>query len=263
MMPRRLLTSDLSNSSKILYTIILYLSQSDTGSYYCCPTNEWLTAQLNCSVNSVTKYLKELRDNHYVRVQEDKRLTEDGIRTIRVISLTKISADDMAELEEAYKLFHIEAYDKEMETWADAELTCEEEVDIVDEVITYLNNKAGTSYRAKSKTHSQWINARIKEGYKLDDFKKVIDNKCKEWLYTDMEQYLRPSTLFGNKFDTYLNQVINITDQQVEKRKTKLTQTQAVNPYNTQVNINSKYANQADALSDDWFSHQPGGPWTC
>ena len=50
------------------------------------------------------------------------------------------------------------------------------------------------------------IKARFKEGYKLDDFKTVIDNKAFEWQHTDMWQFMRPSTLFSpSHFDDYLN----------------------------------------------------------
>ena len=38
------------------------------------------------------------------------------------------------------------------------------------------------------------------------NFKKVIDSKSKEWLNTDFEKYLRPATLFGSKFESYLNE---------------------------------------------------------
>lgn len=72
-------------------------------------------------------------------------------------------------------------------------------------VVYYLNNKAGTQYRVGSKTTQQHINARLAEGFTVDDFKSVIDKKCAEWIGTDFEKYLRPSTLFGSKFENYLN----------------------------------------------------------
>jgi uncharacterized phage protein (TIGR02220 family) len=73
-------------------------------------------------------------------------------------------------------------------------------------VIDYLNIKANTSYRINTKNTQSLINARIKEGYEVEDFKKVIDIKSKEWLGTDFEKYLRPATLFGGKFENYLNE---------------------------------------------------------
>ena len=76
---------------------------------------------------------------------------------------------------------------------------------VTTEIVDYLNEKAHTNYRSNSKTTMRHINARMKEGYTLSDFKQVIDNRCATWLGTDMEQYLRPETLFGSKFENYLN----------------------------------------------------------
>ena len=73
-------------------------------------------------------------------------------------------------------------------------------------VIDYLNIKANTNYRASTKNTQSYINARVKEGFIIEDFKKVIDSKSKEWLNTDFEKYLRPATLFGTKFESYLNE---------------------------------------------------------
>ena len=73
-------------------------------------------------------------------------------------------------------------------------------------VIDYLNKKANTNYRASTKNTQNFINARVSEGYTVEDFKKVIDSKSKEWLNTDFEKYLRPATLFGTKFENYLNE---------------------------------------------------------
>lgn len=73
-------------------------------------------------------------------------------------------------------------------------------------VIDYLNRKASANYRSTTKNTQSFINARLKEGYTVEDFKKVIDSKSKEWLNTDFEKYLRPATLFGTKFENYLNE---------------------------------------------------------
>lgn len=72
-------------------------------------------------------------------------------------------------------------------------------------VLDYLNEKASTNYKASSKATQQHINARLAEGFTLDDFKCVIDKKCAEWIGSEFEKYLRPSTLFGSKFENYLN----------------------------------------------------------
>ena len=76
-------------------------------------------------------------------------------------------------------------------------------------IIEYLNLKAKKSFRATTKLYERHINARLSEGYTLEDFKHVIDVKCAEWMNTDHEQYLRPDTLFApSHFDSYLNQKI-------------------------------------------------------
>lgn len=74
------------------------------------------------------------------------------------------------------------------------------------QIIDYLNQKAGTTYRYTSKKNQTLIKARMDEHFTVEDFKKVIDIKVSEWKETDMAQYLRPITLFGTKFESYLNQ---------------------------------------------------------
>lgn len=73
-------------------------------------------------------------------------------------------------------------------------------------IIDYLNESINSKYKYDSKETIKLIKARFKEGYVLDNFYDVIDKKVKEWFNTEMQQYLRPSTLFGNKFEQYLNQ---------------------------------------------------------
>lgn len=75
------------------------------------------------------------------------------------------------------------------------------------EIVDYLNQKAGTKYRSTTKKTQSLIKARYHEKFTLDDFKKVIDNKVAEWKSdNEMAKYLRPETLFGTKFESYLNQ---------------------------------------------------------
>ena len=74
-------------------------------------------------------------------------------------------------------------------------------------IIDDLNEKAGTNFKWTSKATQRRINARLKEGYKIEDFKKVHKIKAAQWKGTDMAQYLRPSTLYRpGHFEEYLNQ---------------------------------------------------------
>ena len=74
------------------------------------------------------------------------------------------------------------------------------------EIIDYLNSKTGKNYRANVQKNKSLIKARWSEGYRLEEFKQVIDNMVKDWSGTKYAKYLRPETLFGTKFDGYLNQ---------------------------------------------------------
>lgn len=75
------------------------------------------------------------------------------------------------------------------------------------EIVAYLNERAGRSFRAGSKATQRLIHARLAEGFEVEDFRKVIDVKCASWLGDQkFDAYLRPSTLFGTKFEAYLNE---------------------------------------------------------
>ena len=74
------------------------------------------------------------------------------------------------------------------------------------EVVKYLNLKTGKKHRCNDETRALII-SHFKNGFKVSDFKNVVDIKSEEWMNNPkMNQYLRPSTLFGNKFEEYLNQ---------------------------------------------------------
>lgn len=73
------------------------------------------------------------------------------------------------------------------------------------EIIGHLNSVCGTSFKATTKSTQSHIKARWREGHRLNDFKAVINSKAQEWLNNpEMSKYLRPETLFGTKFESYL-----------------------------------------------------------
>lgn len=85
------------------------------------------------------------------------------------------------------------------------------------EIIEYLNLKTGKTFRLSSDKTKSCLNARWNEGFtELQDYKTVIDKKTKDWLNNkDMEKFLRPETLFGTKFESYVNENIkNVINQQ-------------------------------------------------
>ena len=74
-----------------------------------------------------------------------------------------------------------------------------------DRIIAYLNSRLKTRYTLTDATRAK-IDARFAEGHTVEDFVEVIDTKANEWLGSDAAKYLRPETLFGSKFEGYLNQ---------------------------------------------------------
>ena len=74
------------------------------------------------------------------------------------------------------------------------------------EIIEYLNLKTEKNFKSTTKATTRLIKARLNEGFTVEDFKTVIDNMKSRWTGTKFQQYLVPTTLFGNKFETYLNQ---------------------------------------------------------
>lgn len=101
-------------------------------------------------------------------------------------------------------------------------------INIYIDIVEYLNKKANKNYKHNSDKTRRFIDARMTEGFTLEDFKKVIDNKCRSWLNDErMNQYLRPETLFGTKFESYLNEtpvsVKDISEKVVEPMSSGLS----------------------------------------
>lgn len=118
--------------------------------------------------------------------------------------------------------------------------------DPTEEVIDHLNRKAGTHYKATTPNTRKLVKARLKEGFTVEDMKLVIDKKCGEWLNNcDMAQYLRPETLFGTKFESYLN-----AQSRPQTRQNNTTNQQPIDPAAAAyLEINAKYLNS----DKGWF----------
>lgn len=97
---------------------------------------------------------------------------------------------------------------------------------VTKEIINYLNVAIGSKFRDSSKTTQKHIHARLSENYSLDDFKKVIDKKKSDWIKDPkMKEFLRPDTLFGVKFESYLMSAT------VQPRQVTRDNSELVNPW--------------------------------
>lgn len=85
-------------------------------------------------------------------------------------------------------------------------------------IIDHLNKTAGKHFRWQTASTQKHIRARLREGRKLQDFLTVIDNMCTEWKGDPkMKRYIRPETLFGDKFEGYLNANLSPAPQEAPK----------------------------------------------
>ena len=207
----------LSNNAKMLYMLLfdrLELSLKNgwhdkEGNIFQYYTNEQLMIDLNCnSNNTIIKIKKELKDAGLMTevrqgMNLPNRIYLDALNgsvesTFQEVQKVHPGSAESA-FQEVQKVHTIKTENTKTENNNNKLLICKE-------VISYLNLKAKKNFKVDTASHQKFIKARLKEGYVLEDFKKVVDIMVAKWKGTEYEQYLQPQTLFGNKMDNYLNQ---------------------------------------------------------
>ena len=177
-----------------LEKIILIEIDSLDGEDGCYASNEYLAKFCQCSQSKISGAIAKLKKLGYIRVKSfdgRKRILESCL-TVSIGQTNKKEKSAQQNLEERV---------------LEETSSREEEHIPFSAIIDHLNEKAGTRFRASTPKTQAHIRARWNEGYRLDDFICVIDVKCDEWLNdTKMRKYLCPDTLFGTKFEKYLNQ---------------------------------------------------------
>ena len=218
----------LSNHAKLLYMLLfgrLELSIKNgwhdrDGNVFQYYTNEQLMVDLNSSEKTIIKFKKELKD---VGLLKEVRQGNNLPNRIYISAVDGTVNSTVSELE-ILQSGTVNNTVSELEI-LQTNKTNNNEIDnnnnkllICKEIISYLNLKAKKNFKVDTASHQKFIKARLKEGYVLEDFKKVVDVMVAKWKGTEYEQYLQPQTLFGNKMDNYLN-------QPMPKRSTILTST--------------------------------------
>lgn len=206
----------LSNHAKLLYMLLfgrLELSIKNgwhdrDGNVFQYYTNEQLMVDLNSSEKTIIKFKKELKD---VGLLKEVRQGNNLPNRIYISAVDGTVNSTVSELE-ILQSGTVNNTVSELEI-LQTNKTNNNEIDnnnnkllICKEVISYLNLKAKKNFKIDTASHQKFIKARLKEGYVLEDFKKVVDIMVAKWKGTEYEQYLQPQTLFGNKMDNYLNQ---------------------------------------------------------
>lgn len=178
-----------------------------------------LAKQMPYDISTIERSLEELIEEKVLILEEDtlfqKRMKKDGILSDIRAEAGKKGADrknakDFAKAkDEANELANDEAnseneIEDENEDENNIEIITDNE--LIKGIIDYLNIKTNSHYKYSTEKTKKLIKARLNDNFTIDDFKIVIDKKTEEWLGTDFEKFLRPETLFGNKFEGYLNQ---------------------------------------------------------
>ena len=204
--------------------IILLEVDSLDGESGCYASNEYLAEFCQCGVSTVSRAISKLRELGYIEVA-----SFDGRTRVLQSCLAKsarqtpqIGKADSSNRQDRILDKNTSRENKNILSEKPKEDVFKEQID---EVITYLNQRSGKGYRLKTEEHRRMIRGRLRDGYTVSDCRRVIDNKAAQWLGTDMEKFLRPSTLFApGHFDTYLNETpsgtlngINLSDYELEE----------------------------------------------
>ena len=192
----------LSSNAKLMYMLLfgrLELSIKNgwhdrKGNVFQYYTNEQLMIDLNSSEKTIIKVKKELRE---VGLLEEVRQGNNLPNRIYISQVDGAVENTVLELEKV-QTNKIDINDTDNNNIKS----------ICQEVITYLNQVTKKNFNKNTASHHKYIKARLKEGYELKDFKHVVNVMAATWMGTDYERYLQPQTLFGNKFDSYLNRSI-------------------------------------------------------
>lgn len=202
----------------------IYSMLNVTGKFYM--SNKALAERLHCKPRTITDCVKQLQELGLINAKNVYQPNSKAIkgREITLNPLWQKNARGYSnEMLEGYSNEMLEGiaadcYVKEQNNRTKnrtvKEIYSQAEPDGVDpntinQIITYLNEKTKKHYKLTTTKTRRLITARLREGFNLDEFKTVIDKKNAEWSGNDkMSKFLRPETLFGTKFETYLNEKV-------------------------------------------------------
>ena len=208
----------LSTDLKVMEKLILVEIDSLDNEDGCFASNEHFSKFFSLSKNRCSEIIKSLEKKGYIKIdyiyqEGSKAISRRVIRCVRNIDGGIRNIDNpIRKTEEGYS----ENREDNNTSFNNTFSNTSNKKDIVEqsstapipyeEIVQYLNQKTGKNFKSTSKATQRHIKARFTDGFVLDDFKQVIDKKCSDWLRDQkMKEYLRPETLFGTKFESYLN----------------------------------------------------------
>ncbi|EEM39892.1 hypothetical protein bthur0004_40930 [Bacillus thuringiensis serovar sotto str. T04001] len=180
-----------------------------TDDQYICISN-WEKHQ-NVDGLERVKQLNAERNRKYRERKKQQQLSLENKGNENDVRMTSRDGTDIEEDKELDKEKELEIINTSSSDESDTKVPIPYQ-----EILEYLNEKAEKNFNHKAESHRKLIRARWNEGYKVENFKTVIDNKVSQWLGKfdregkPLNQYLRPSTLFAQKhFDNYLNETVS------------------------------------------------------
>ena len=216
----------LSTDLKVMEKLILVEIDSLDNEDGCFASNEHFSKFFSLSKNRCSEIIKSLEKKGYIKIdyiyqEGSKAISRRVIRCVRNIDGGIRNIDNpIRKAEEGYS----ENREDNNTSFNNTFSNTSNKKDIVEqssttplpyeEIVQYLNQKTNKNFKHTSKVTQRHIRARLAEGFTVSDFKQVIDNKCNDWLRDQkMKEYLRPETLFGTKFESYLNSKTTTTKQ--------------------------------------------------
>lgn len=174
---------------------------------YCWASNDYFANLYNVSKTSIKKWLKSLEDSGYIHREVKYKEGGKEIDTRWITIVTHPREEKLPTPGQEKGPDNTTSFNTTFNNTSNKDIVGKPDDVPYKKILNYLNERAGTRYRHSTKKNQTLIKARFKEGFTLEDFKTVIDIKTDEWMNNqEMSKYLRPETLFGTKFESYLNQ---------------------------------------------------------
>ena len=215
--------NNLKANEKILYSEITALANKHG---YCSASNAYFARLYEVTIRAISQWIGHLEKSGYIKTQliKDKETKKVVERRIYIHEVKPV--EQMFHTHRTNVPYPIEQmFQKPMEQKFQENNTSnnntsnnnsrvseekkekDELKEVRKEVISYLNKAADKRFSSNSNNAKKFISARYNDGYRIDDFKLVIDNKVSGWKgHEKWDKFLRPETLFGNKFESYLNE---------------------------------------------------------
>ena len=203
-------------NAKLLYGEISALC-NERG--YCWASNEYFAELYGVSRTSISKWISSLKECGYINVYMDYKNNKVETRKIVLSCAESIDTNTDNNGTQNNPSTNIDNTEQKKE---------EKYTNEIAEIIDFLNYMTGSHYRYNSESTNKLIRSKLSNKFTVDDFKTVINNKCADWLGTDWAQYLRPQTLFGNKFEQYLNQICSVNSMHTINQFNNQQQSQSV-----------------------------------